>query len=58
MVRPMSSDRIAELQQQIAELKKRWPAHSASPAMMEQLDALEEELQVELDRAFEEDQPG
>jgi hypothetical protein len=54
----MSSDRIAELQQQIAELKKRWPAHSASPAMMEQLDALEEELQVELDRAFEEDQPG
>jgi tRNA-Thr(GGU) m(6)t(6)A37 methyltransferase TsaA len=46
----MDRDRIEELKQQIADLKKRWPAHSVSPAMMEQLDELEEELSRELKR--------
>lgn len=46
----MCSDRIEELKEQIADLKKRWPAHSTPPAMMEQLDALEEELSREQKR--------
>jgi tRNA (adenine37-N6)-methyltransferase len=46
----MCSDRVDELKQQIADLKKRWPAHSVAPAMMEQLDDLEEELMRELKR--------
>ncbi len=41
-------DRICELQEQIADLKKRWPAHSPSPAMLQRLDELEEELENEL----------
>lgn len=40
----MSEERIQELIKQIEELKKRWPAHSVPPAMMAQLDELEEEL--------------
>jgi tRNA-Thr(GGU) m(6)t(6)A37 methyltransferase TsaA len=44
----MSGDRVKELKEQIADLKKRWPAHSVPPAMMEQLDELEEELSREL----------
>ncbi len=36
--------RIKELQRQIKELKKRFPAHSIPPAMMAELDELEEEL--------------
>jgi tRNA-Thr(GGU) m(6)t(6)A37 methyltransferase TsaA len=46
----MSKERAEELKKQIADLKKRWPAHSVSPAMMEQLDELEEELRIELKR--------
>lgn len=46
----MSRDRVEELKKEMAQLKKRWPAHSVSPAMMEQLDALEEELKKELNR--------
>ncbi len=41
-------DRIAELREQIADLKKRWPAHSTPPAMFQQLEELEEELENEL----------
>ena len=41
----MSSKRIKELESQIAELKSRWPAHSVPPAMLQQLDDLEEELE-------------
>ncbi len=36
---------IQQLEKQIADLKRRWPAHSVPPAMLEQLDELEEELQ-------------
>ena len=46
----MEKNRIEELRKQIEELKRRWPAHSVPAAMMEQLDELEEELRLELDR--------
>lgn len=46
----MGNDRVAELKEQITDLKKRWPAHSVPAAMMEQLDELEEELIRELNR--------
>ncbi len=49
----MSKDRITEINEQIADLKKRWPAHSVPPAMMEQLDTLEEELSIELEKSGE-----
>jgi len=44
----MDNDRVEELEKQIAELKKNWPAHSVPPALMEQLDELEDELNKEL----------
>ena len=40
----MSTDRAEEIKKQIAEIKKRWPAHSIPPAMMAQLDELDEAL--------------
>ena len=36
--------RIAQLEEQIAELKARLPKHSPSPSMLIQLDEMEEEL--------------
>ena len=47
----MSSERIEELEKQIADLKRRWPAHSVPPTMLQQLDELEEELEKERKRA-------
>lgn len=40
----MSTMRIEELERRIAELKCRLPAHSVPPAMLQQLEELEEEL--------------
>lgn len=40
-------ERIAELERKIEELKNRLPAHSISPAMMAELDELEEALERE-----------
>jgi hypothetical protein len=37
--------RIMELEEQIADLKKRLPAHSVKPAMISRLEELEEELE-------------
>jgi len=34
-----------ELEEKIADLKGRWPAHSVPPSMWRQLDELEEELE-------------
>ena len=51
----MSSEQIKQLEKQIAELKRRWPAHSVPPTMFQQLDDLEEELERELKRATEEE---
>lgn len=36
--------RIEELEQELAELQARWPAHSVPPALMAQLDELEDAL--------------
>jgi len=47
----MDSDRVEELKKQIADLKQRWPAHSVPPAMMEQLDELEDMLSSELKKS-------
>ena len=52
--RTMSRQRIKELESQIAELKRRWPAHSVPPTMFQQLEELEEELERELKKATEE----
>ena len=41
----MSSERIEELERQIAELKGSWPAHSVPPTMFQRLEELEEELE-------------
>ncbi|RKO66285.1 histidine kinase [Desulfofundulus salinus] len=38
-------EEIARLEEEIAELKRRWPAHSVKPAMVEQLEGLEEKLE-------------
>ncbi len=51
----MGTTRIEELEAQIADLKKRWPAHSVPPALMEQLDELEEELSREREKSGEPD---
>ena len=40
----MSADRIKELEEKIADLKARWPAHSVPPSMWQQLEELEDEL--------------
>ena len=52
-LKKVSSERIEELKRQIAELKGRWPAHSVPPAMFQQLEELEEELERELRKAAE-----
>jgi tRNA-Thr(GGU) m(6)t(6)A37 methyltransferase TsaA len=46
----MGRDKVEELKQQIAELKQRWPAHSVSAALMEELDELEEALRIEQEK--------
>lgn len=46
----LTEKRIEMLRQQLADLKKRLPAHSISPALMQQMDELEEALQEALAR--------
>ncbi len=41
----MGEDKIKEIEAKIADLKSRWPAHSVSPAMWQELEELEEELE-------------
>jgi len=48
-------DRIAEIQQQIADLKKQWPAHSTPPALLMALDELEAELELESSKPQEDE---
>lgn len=38
------TDQIQKLEKQLADLKRRWPAHSVPPAMLQELDELEEAL--------------
>jgi hypothetical protein len=42
----MTSERVKELEEKIADLKGRWPRppHSVPPQMLEQLEELEDEL--------------
>ena len=51
----MEDKRIQELNKLIADLKKRWPAHSVSPVMMQELDDLEEELAKALEQVRKEE---
>jgi len=37
--------RIEEIEEKIADLKARWPAHSVPPHMWQELEELEEELE-------------
>lgn len=49
--KPANSDleeRIVRLQQQLADLRRRLPAHSISPHLMQQMDELEEALEEAL----------
>jgi len=41
----MSSDKVREIEEKIADLKARWPAHSVPPSMWQQLEELEDELE-------------
>ena len=41
----MGIDRRKELEEKLADLKSRWPAHSVPPSMWQQLEELEEELE-------------
>ena len=40
----MNNKRIEEIKEKITDLLKRWPAHTPSPALIQQLDDLEDEL--------------
>jgi len=41
----VSSDKVREIEEKIADLKARWPAHSVPPSMWQQLEKLEDELE-------------
>jgi len=41
----MSEDKVKEIEDKIADLKARWPAHSVPPLMWQQLEELEDELE-------------
>jgi hypothetical protein len=41
----MSKEKVREIEKKIADLKGRWPAHSVSPSLWQELEALEEELE-------------
>jgi hypothetical protein len=40
----MNVDKVKEIEERIADLKARWPAHSVKPSMWQELEDLEEEL--------------
>lgn len=41
----MQADSVKELEERIAELKRRIPPHSVPPAMIQELEELEEQLE-------------
>ena len=45
--------RIEELEEQIAALKRQWPAHSVPLSLLQRLDDLEEELELERKKVAE-----
>jgi hypothetical protein len=40
----MDAEKVKEVEEKIADLKARWPAHSVKPSMWQELEDLEEEL--------------
>jgi ATP phosphoribosyltransferase regulatory subunit HisZ len=40
----MDAEKVKEIEEKIADLKARWPAHSVRPSMLQELEDLEEEL--------------
>jgi len=50
----MSENKVREIEDKIADLKARWPAHSVPPSMWQQL----EELEAELEEAKREENRG
>ncbi|MGD0659354.1 MAG: histidine kinase [Syntrophorhabdales bacterium] len=41
----MSKEKTREIEEKIADLKQRWPAHSVPPSLWQELETLEEELE-------------
>jgi len=41
----VNTDKVKEIEEKIAELKARWPAHSVPPRMWQQLEELEDLLE-------------
>ncbi len=41
----MSKEKVSEIEEKIADLKARWPAHSVPLSMWQQLEELEDELE-------------
>jgi hypothetical protein len=41
----VSKETVREIEEKIADLKARWPAHSVPPSMWQELESLEEELE-------------
>jgi hypothetical protein len=41
----MDSERVKQIEEAIADLKGRWPAHSVPPHMWQELEDLEEQLE-------------
>lgn len=41
----MNRDKLREIEEKIADLKARWPAHSVKPSMWQELAELEKELE-------------
>jgi tRNA-Thr(GGU) m(6)t(6)A37 methyltransferase TsaA len=52
----MTKHNIQSLEKQIADLKARWPAHSVPPALMAQLDELEEALKCAIEQSAGDEQ--
>ncbi len=53
------TERVQQIEEQIADLKARWPAHSVPPSMWQRLEDLEEELEKAKKEAnVEKDGPG
>jgi hypothetical protein len=41
----VSKETVREIEEKIADLKARWPAHSVHPSMVQELEELEEKLE-------------
>jgi hypothetical protein len=41
----VSKETVREIEEKIADLKARWPAHSVPPSMWQQLEELEDKLE-------------